>query len=435
MADADTVGRDARRRGIRLKRALRSRWLLWLAFLAVHALLVGLNLGGVGWPLGDVEVVYLRWAENAEHGFVRMGIDAPWVYPILAFAPMAAALAFGASAYPLTWLGIVTVLDGVAFSVLLGRARPSRTRFAAAWWWIAFLALLGPIALGRIDAVTVPFAILGLLWAIGRPRVAAVLLTIGAWIKVWPAALLAAIVVAHRRRGEVAVIAAALSIGIVAACLVAGAGTNVFGFVLEQTDRGMQVEAPIAVAWLWRIATGDTGVRVYYDRDILTYQVDGPGAEAAAALTTPALALGVLAVLLVGIRAAVRGANAARLLPPLAVGFVAVLTLANKVGSPQFATWIAAPVILAIVVDRAHALVPSLLALGVAATTHVIYPYWYAWLLVADPAFVAVLTVKVVLVAGLLAWSVARVWRIGGARRPRVPDHPRPSRADRVDTP
>ena len=177
--------------GHRIRRFLGGRAALWLAFAIVHGALVWLNLTARGDPLGDVTAVYRVWAENAAAGYVRMGIDAPWVYPILAFAPMAGSLAFGSEWYGQTWLAIVVLLDAAAFAILLGDRRLSRTRRIAAWWWLGFLALLGPIALGRIDAITVPLAITGLLWAAGRPRVAAMLLTIGAWVKVWPAALLA----------------------------------------------------------------------------------------------------------------------------------------------------------------------------------------------------------------------------------------------------
>ncbi|NUT58439.1 MAG: DUF2029 domain-containing protein, partial [Agromyces sp.] len=292
----------------RVRRFLGGRGALWTAFIVVHAGLVVLNLYGQGWPLGDVVSVYKVWAENAADGYVRMGIDVPWVYPILAFAPMAAALAFGPAWYAQTWLAIVVLLDAAAFSILLGRRRLSRTRRIAAWWWLAFLALLGPIALARIDAVTVPLALAGMLWAATRPRVAAVLLTVGMWVKVWPAAVLAALVVASRKRWEVVTVAAALSAGILGVSLLAGSGFNAVGFVAEQAGRGLQIEAPLAVAWLWRIVGGDRAVEVVYDREILTFQISGPGAEVAASVTTPLMAIGVVAVLVLGIRALRRGA-------------------------------------------------------------------------------------------------------------------------------
>ncbi|MEI5585567.1 MULTISPECIES: hypothetical protein [unclassified Agromyces] len=407
---------DARARGIR--DLLGGRAALWGAFAAVHALLAWLNLVAPGYPMGDVTGVYRVWAETAQHGWLRMGIDTPWVYPILAFAPMTAALAFGSEWYGQAWLGMVALLDALAFSVLLGRGTLSRRRRAAAWWWVVFLALLGPIALGRIDAVTVPFAVVGLLWAAGRPRVAATLLTLGAWIKVWPAALVASLVVALRRRSDVAMTAVALSVGILGVSLIAGSGLNAFGFVAQQAGRGLQVEAPLAVPWLWWIVAGSDEATIAYDRGILTFQVEGPGADVAAALTTPLLAIGVAAVLAVGVRAAMRGAPAVALLPPLALAFTTVLMLANKVGSPQFVTWLAAPVILGIVMGGGRFLTPAALTASIALLTHVIYPYWYGWLLIANAGFVLLLTLKVVLLLVLFAWAVLRVWQAGSARRP-----------------
>ncbi|WP_157377150.1 glycosyltransferase 87 family protein [Agromyces sp. Root1464] len=417
MTDGDEREASAHR----IRRFLGTRAALWTGFALVHAALIWLNLAAPGYPLGDVTAVYRLWAENAAHGWLRMGIDAPWVYPILAFAPMAASLAFGSAWYAQTWLAIVTVLDAIAFSVLIGRASLSRPRRIAAWWWLGFLALLGPIAFGRIDAITVPFAITGLLWAAGRPRVAATLLTIGAWIKVWPAALVAALVIAARRRLEVLTVAVSLSVGILGVSLLAGAGTNAMGFIAEQAGRGLQVEAPLAVAWLWQIVAGSKSVRIVYDRQILTFQIDGPGADVAAALTTPLMALGVLVVVLVGVRAARRGAVFGRLLPPLALSLVVVLMLANKVGSPQFATWLAAPVILGLVLRPGRFAVPAFVAASIALFTHIIYPYWYGWLLIADPAFVLLLTGKSLLLVVLLVWGIRSIWRLGSPRSPRSP--------------
>lgn len=418
---AGETGHEASARPYR--RRLGTRAALWTGFVLVHIALIWLNLAAPGYPLGDVTAVYRVWAENAAHGWVRMGIDVPWVYPILAFAPMTAALALGPALYAQTWLALVTALNAIAFGVLIGRARLSRPRRLAAWWWLGFLALLGPIAFGRIDAITVPVAVMGLLWAAGRPRVAAVLLTIATWVKVWPAALVAALVIASRRRIEVVTVAASLSIGILGVSLIAGAGTNAIGFIAEQAGRGLQIEAPLAVAWLWQIVAGSRSVRIVYDRDILTFQIEGPGADVAAAVTTPIMAIGVLVVMLIGIRATRRGAPFGRLLPPLALSLVVVLMLANKVGSPQFVTWLAAPVILGLVLRPARFAVPAFIAAAIALFTHIIYPYWYGWLLIADPAFVFLLTAKAALLVLLLAWGIRVLWRLGAPREtPRAVD-------------
>ncbi|HKH07681.1 MAG TPA: hypothetical protein VKA62_01935, partial [Agromyces sp.] len=180
--------------------------------------------------------------------------------------------------------------------------------------------------------------------------------------------------------------------------------------------RGLQIEAPLAVAWLWAIVAGSKAVTISYDRDILTYQIQGPGADVAAGLTTPVMVLAVAAVLLIGIRAARRGATMGALLAPLSLAFVVVLMLANKVGSPQFVTWLAAPVVLGIVLGGGRFTVPAALATAIALLTQVLYPYWYAWLLVANPAFVTLLTVKVGLLLGLLGWALYAVWQAGRRR-------------------
>src|SRR5690606_28904299 len=112
-----------------------------------------------------------------------VGIDSAWVYPILAIFPMLAAEVLGPHLYASTWLSMILIFDAVAFFALAGRSRESRNA-AAAWWWIAFLVLLGPISLGRIDSVTVPLAMIGVLVIATRPLLASVILTAAAWVKV-----------------------------------------------------------------------------------------------------------------------------------------------------------------------------------------------------------------------------------------------------------
>jgi hypothetical protein len=95
--------------------------------------------------------------------------------------------------------------------------------------------------------------------------------------------------------------------------------------------------------------------------------------------------------------------------------------LANKVGSPQFATWLAAPVILGLCLQTRRFAVPAVLAAAIALFTHIIYPYWYGWLLVANPAFVLILTAKVVLLVLLAIWGIRAVWQAGSTRDRRGP--------------
>jgi hypothetical protein len=395
---------------------VRGRVTLWIAFVAVHFWLGMLALYGAGQPLGDVTLVYRTWTEQAVLRHYWVGVDAPFVYPIVALVPMLAAFALGPSLYASSWLSIVMLLDAVGFAAITGWFT-SRHRAGVAWWWLAFLVLLGPIAVGRIDSITVPLAIVGVLLLATRPVAAAVVLSIATWIKVWPAALLAAIVVTHGRRREIVVAAAVTSAVIVAIALALGSGTHVFSFVTEQTGRGLQVEAPVTTLWLWRAFAGEPGTYIYYDADILTYQVRGEGVDVAAAVMTPVLAVVALAVVALGVRATARGARSTELLPPLALALVTTLIAVNKVGSPQFVMWLAVPVVLGLASNAAgHArgfAVPAVLVLVLAALTQVIYPTFYDRLLGLDPVLLVVITARNALLFVLLGWAVHAVVNAG----------------------
>ena len=387
------------------------RVLLWAGFALVHGVLWWLCFASPGWPLGDVEVVYLGWASDAASGVDVVGITTGFVYPLLALLPILVPLAFGPDLYAATWLALVTLLNAGAFALLLGRGRHPRALIAAAWW-LGFLLLLGPIALARIDGVTVPLAIAALLIAAARPVWGTVLLTLATWVKIWPVALVIALFLVSKERWRVLAAAAATSLGIVLVALGLGSGPNVLSFVSEQTSRGIQIESPVAGIWMWQAALGRPGSSLYYDQEILTFQIIGPGTNVAIAAMTPLLALGVLAVLLLAWRSLRAGAEPAALVPPLALALVLTLIVVNKVGSPQFTTWLAAPIILGLLMRGRSWRLPAVFGLVIAALTQLVYPHLYDLLLGADPAMVLVLSVRNALEVVLLGWAV---WQIRSA--------------------
>jgi len=382
---------------------------LWVGFGFAHAVLIAACFLAPGWPLGDVDLVYRAWAEGAASGNFRVGIDTPFVYPILAFVPVILSFAFGPAWYAATWLGLVTLLDAAAFAVLLGRRGRATTR--AAWWWLGFLVLLGPIALARIDAVSVSIVIVALILLASRPLWATALLTIATWVKVWPAAAIAALFVVSKQRWRVAGTAAGTSAVIVLVALFLGSGARVFSFVTEQTARGIQIESPVGIVWMWQAAFRVPGSFLYYDHDILTFQVTGEGVDLAIALMTPLLGIAASAVLLLGWRGMRAGADVDRLFPALMLALVVTMIAFNKVGSPQFMGWLAPPVIFGLLVRPATWRVPAALVAVMAALTQLIYPYLYDWLLVAHPAMVLLLTVRNLLEFVLLGWAIREIWR------------------------
>ncbi|MGH3688591.1 MAG: hypothetical protein ACRDT7_00415 [Microbacterium sp.] len=391
---------------------------LWCAFLLVHLLTAWLGWVYPSQPMGDVVLVYEPWASSALGGGPIVGVTETWVYPQVALVPMLIAAALAAplvpvlgvsSAYLVGWAALVIILDAVAFGVLVGRS-PSRARRIAAWFWCAALLLLGPIALYRIDTVTVPLAVIGGLWLVSRPAIGAALLTIGAWIKIWPGALVLAAVIAVRARVRVLLAAAVVTAGIVATLLLLGADTEILGFLTEQTGRGLQIEAVAATPFLWLAVAG--AARIEYSFEILTFQISAPGVDAVAAALTPLMAIAVLAVAALGAFKAARGASFPRLFPPLALTLVTLLIVTNKVGSPQFQTWLIAPAILWIVLDRVRARVPAVVVLALCLLTCLVYPLGYDALLRADSLAVAVLTLRNILLLVLLVLGARAVLRV-----------------------
>lgn len=409
----ETPGRAARRRAIAVHPIA-----LWAAFVLLHFWLGMLNLYAPGLPLGDVTIVYKFWMDQAFIADYWVGIDSGWVYPIVALVPMIAARLFGPDLFASSWLSLVMLLDAVAFAALIGWG--GRRAGAAAWWWLGFLLLLGPIALGRLDSITVPLGIVAVLLAGARPRAATVVLTVATWIKVWPAAIIVAMLVAVRGRLHIFATALVSSAVIVLVALALGSGANVFSFVTQQTGRGLQVEAPIATPWLWRARAGFADSGVYYDTAILTWQVRGDGVELAAAIMTALLAAAFVAIATLGLLAVRSGARSREVLPALTLALVVVFIAFNKVGSPQYITWLAVPIVLGLVTPRPAGLsfrVPAVLVAVLALLTQLIYPYFYGDLLNLNLLMLIIMATKNLLLFALLTWAVRALWRVIRAGR------------------
>ncbi|QEO10418.1 glycosyltransferase 87 family protein [Protaetiibacter larvae] len=383
---------------------------LWGAFVVVHLVLGLICLVSPSLPMGDVTLVYAFWMHQGIDAGVWVGIDTAWVYPLLAILPMAASAVFGWTFYASTWLTLAMAIDAVAFAVLLHRGRPGRATAPAAWWWLLFLLALGPVALGRIDTFATAVSIVGVLVIVARPALGGVLLAVAAWVKVWPAALVAAAVLALRSRLTVLTAAFATSAVVLLVGLILGGGASLFSFVTQQSGRGLQVESPLATVAMWTAWAGG-GTSIYYDHEILTYQLRGPGTELAAALSTPLLVLAVLGVGVLGFVAVRRGRPTAELLPALFLALTVALMLFNKVGSPQFAGWLAAPILFGLVAARLEGgrgfRTPAVLAVLIGAFTQLVYPYLYGKLLGLDTVLLIALSARNVLYLVLFVWAIA----------------------------
>ena len=366
--------------------------------------------------------LYRYWATLALDAGRWPVLDDPWVYPAGALGPVVAPALAGArttAGYATGWCVLVTALDAIAVVALLRASRSGAVASrvpVGAWWWLVFLLALGPVAMGRLDAVTAPLTVVALLAASRRPRVAAVLLTVGAWIKVAPGALLLPLlaVVRHRVR-DVVVPALAVSAAVVALVAAGGGLTRVAGFVVEQGRRGLQVESVAATPWVLAGLVDDR-VRIVFDDRIVTWEVTGPGTAAAAAVLGVVLPLALLGLGVLVLRSR---ADLAAVLLWGALAATTLLVVANKVGSPQFVGWLAPPVAVAL---TTAARAPAATTLGawrraavgvlvIAALTQVVFPFGADGLVTGDPAVTAALAARNAGLVVLLVVALRRVSR------------------------
>jgi hypothetical protein len=202
----------------------------------------------------------------------------------------------------------------------------------------------------------------------------------------------------------------------------------VFSFVATQTGRGLQIEAPVTGLWLIDVVLGLPGASIYYDREILTFQVTGQGVEATSQAMTAVLAIGVLAVVGVALVARLRGAPNEEVLAITALGLVAALIALNKVGSPQYLTWYVAPVLLGLATTRRFRF-PAVLVLVMAVLTQLVYPWFYVLVIHAVPWAIGVLELRNLLELLLLTWTIGALL----SARPVAGERPVPQRSRAAD--
>lgn len=392
---------------------------VWLFFALVHVGFLARLLPFVidGGVLSDIRF-YRQWAYEALEDGVRQGIDTAWVYPVGALAPMVVAAVLGPYLYQLAWFVLFAGLNAVGTAALVRRGTPSS--FTAAYWWLAATALLGPVAVGRIDGLTAPLVITALLIVAARPFVACLVLSAATWMKVWPAAVvLASFVVIRKGRLRILGAGIGLSAGIAVVVAVLGDIRNLTGFLSAQGARGMQLEAPLSTPGLWQAITGTSGAYFFEDDVINTMEVRGALSGVVGDLMTPLLALTVLLVAAFLAIALHRGAEPGALLAAGSLALVSTLVVFNKVGSPQFMLWIAAVIAAGLVLDRAAEWrYPAIAMLVTAGLTTLVYPMFYdALRYELNPAVAVLLTLRNLLVVSIFVWSLVRLGRLTAQAR------------------
>lgn len=394
---------------------------VWWGFAVVHMYFLGwmasffLN----GDTFSDTEQ-YRQWALDGYNPADLTGKISPWVYPVLAQIPIFLANIAGPGLYLLVWFLIITALNAVGL-VYLTRGPRKVTGIAPAWWWLFFTVFMGYLSFARVEGITAPIVLIALLYAAERPVVAGVLLSIATWIKVWPAAVLVPIVIASHKRIQVVLAGAAVTAVVGLGTSLTGGLPHIMDFLLNQGERGMQLEATFSTPWVWLSVFHIAGSRMADNTAINSTEVYGPGAGTAAFLMQPLLVLAAVTAAILLVRALRRGAEREELFLEGALMMVTAFIVFNKVGSPQFIIWLAPVIIAGLAHDWERWKVPAALMMGIAMTTFVIYPLFYTPLIHAHPVMAAILTTRNVLLVVLLWWSVKRTAELGRKTSAQVP--------------
>jgi hypothetical protein len=357
-------------------------------------------------PMNDV-LLYGWWLQGMQQSEPIFGIGQPFVYPYLSLVPMWLAAFLGGPAGILVgWCTLISILNVIVILAITNWGRGPRESYTALWFWLIFVTLLGPMSIARIDAIAVAIALLGLAaYAKNKLVLSTALFTAGAWIKIWPFVLVLSSFLAEKSKRAVAITASLVVGALVLIPLALGAGPNLFSFVTTQVGRGIQVEAPIALPWLWLAKLGISDSAIYFDEEIITNQISGAGSTFVANLMTPIMFFALAITAALGIRAFLAGAERNAIFAAVALTGVLDLIVFNKVGSPQFMAWLAVPVCAWIIfkLPRVKFLVGASLAL--ALLTGMIYPVFYINFINLGDLGLTLVTVRNLLLIAVLVWA------------------------------
>lgn len=387
---------------------------VWVSTAFVHLwLMFEAQLNPQTAPFNDVNL-YGFWVDQVKSGQGLFGISEPWVYPFLAFAPMVVAKWLGASSGILIgWVVLVGVLHAVALSAVVNWGRAGKPAFKAVGLYLVYLVLLGPVAIGRIDAIAAFFALVGVVQIQrNRGRLAMVFFTFGAWIKIWPAAAAIALFSAAKSKAQYFIAAIATSAAVLVVGVLLGGNEKLLSFFSMQGDRGLQVESVLATFWVWAAKFGAPGAGIYFDNQLVTNQVSGAWTSEIAWLLGPVMIFALAITVFLALRAYRAGAETKHLFVATFLTATLDLIVFNKVGSPQFELWLAVPLMAGVLFELPKWRLPVAIGLAIALLTNLLYPIFYMDLMVLGWLGIAILTLRNGLLVALLVWANLRLSKL-----------------------
>jgi hypothetical protein len=384
---------------------------LWLATIFVHIWLIfEATSNPQTAPFNDVNL-YGFWAEQVQQGHGVLGVSVPWVYPFVALGPILLAKLIGSSAGMLTgWLILICAINLIGVSAIVDWGQGGKSAFRSAAYYLAFIALLGPVAIGRVDSAATFLAMLGLVQIYrDRLKVAIAIFTLGAWVKIWPVAAAIALFSSAKSRISLALISIGSAAVILAVGFALGGNESLWSFVTTQGARGLQIESVAATFWVWAAKAGVSGARIYFDNQLVTNQVAGTFASETSALLGLVLPAALAITAFLSFRAYKAGGNFKHLFAVSLLTATLDLIVFNKVGSPQFELWLAVPLMSGILLNVRQWRIPLAGGALIALLTNLLYPVFYIDLMGLGLLGIWILTLRNLALVLLLIWANIRL--------------------------
>ncbi len=283
-------------------------------------------------------------------------------------------------------VGLLLALDAIMVRMLW---RAAERRLApGVWLWLLAVPALGPLVLARFDLAPAALAAAALLSVRSAPARAGTLVALGAGLKVWPAAMLPALLVPGERASRLRVLAGFVACGLalLVVTAVAAGWARVVSPLSALATRGLHLEAFAALPLLWaRYLEGGSRWSVGFSDACHCHELLGPGTALAAGAGVILMLAGATLIVLLYVGAFARPPVSRRAAAGALLAALTMLVwiLGARVFSPQYLLWLAAPLAVAGVLPE-HTLQPLDIALFVAAAllTHLVYPLGYEALLV-----------------------------------------------------
>jgi hypothetical protein len=316
------------------------------------------------------------------------------------------------------WFLVTVNLNMLTLAYLLGWGK-KMDRAKAAWFLIGCIFLCGPVALGRFEVFSLILTVLGAIAIWNKKEVLSIqFFNLATWIKVAPvAAIFTGLVVTQNLRRYLLALVGG-TVAVIGIGLLLGGNASMFSFVGMQSGRGVQVESTIAIFWLAQIVLGIPGPKIYYDDDILTFQVSGFGVTEVASIMTLVQFAALAITIFLGFRAKRAGVDRNDLFAWIFLTATLDLLVFNKVGSPQYELWVIGAAFAGILFNTPKWQPVLWLTIFSSGLSWLIFPIYYGQLLDGQPLGVSLLIVRNLAVVAILVWSNLQLTKLGNKTKP-----------------